>query len=186
MQWSTGQWLDFSRDLLTAGFAACPWPYRLEHAGGAYRSSGCRFAHGRGSAVARCTRLLDRRGARSRRATRLERGALRRASWAGAQALKCWIRSAGLRLISRAFTSAVRSFWRAWGVCRALSPGCGALGQAGGALRLVESPLDIAQAMRTRLLAAPAEATDEDGLCLCSTPDGPGFSSATHRGRCRG
>ncbi|PIF25790.1 ATP-dependent DNA helicase DinG [Acidovorax sp. 56] len=35
--------------------------------------------------------------------------------------------------------------------------------EAGGGLRLVESPLDIAEAMRTRLLATAQEAVDEDG-----------------------
>ena len=53
--------------------------------------------------------------------------------------------------------------------------------ELGGGLRLVESPLDIAEAMRTRLLATVQEAVDEDGWP--ALPQGPSrawvFTSAT-------
>lgn len=52
----------------------------------------------------------------------------------------------------------------------------------GAQLRLIESPLDIAEAMRTRLLAAPAEAPEADGW-PAEHAAGPGrawvFTSAT-------
>ena len=55
--------------------------------------------------------------------------------------------------------------------------------EAGGQLRLVESPLDIAQAMQTRLLAAPAEACDGEGDEWPAPPQHAGrawiFTSAT-------
>lgn len=54
--------------------------------------------------------------------------------------------------------------------------------EGGAQLRLMESPLDIADAMRTRLLTAPAEAADEDGWPAQQSA-GPGrawiFTSAT-------
>ena len=56
----------------------------------------------------------------------------------------------------------------------------------GSALRLVESPLDIAHAMRTRLLAVPADAADDpDAVGAAPTPEPVGrerawvFTSAT-------
>ncbi len=54
---------------------------------------------------------------------------------------------------------------------------------AGAQLRLIESPLDIADAMRTRVLAAPKEVSDADGWPLEAAEAGPGrawiFTSAT-------
>ena len=58
--------------------------------------------------------------------------------------------------------------------------------EAGGGLRLVESPLDIAEAMRTRLLATAQEAVDEDGWpAPARGPPVRGIAVHTTRGESR-
>ena len=162
MQWSTGQWLDFSRDLLAAGLlharGLADWNTLAAHIDQA--AADLRMAVGPQLPGARLRWTGE---APEAVAPQGWSEALRRASWAGAQALEVLDPFSELapdfaRLYERGSELLAR-LGRFAAPCR---PDAVRWVEAGGALRLVESPLDIAQAMRTRLLAAPAEATDED------------------------
>lgn len=179
---STGQLIDFSRDLLTVG---------LQHARGLADWSGL------AGLVEHATRDLRLAVGGERVATKLRwtdevpedagsdawKAALARVAQACVQALEALDTVSEIapdlgRLYERGseLLAKVRRFS---GPC---NPDAVRWVDVGAQLRLVESPLDIADAMRTRLLAAPAESSDADGW-----PDKPAaapgrawiFTSAT-------
>ncbi len=163
MQLTTGQLLDFSRDLLAAG---------LQHARGLADWS---TLAGRIERAAADLRIAV--GPSSTAGTKLRwtgevpeavvpggwHDAVRQLSVACAQALEA------LDQFSETSPDLMRLYERGAEILARLgrfaapcSPDAVRWVELGGQLRLVESPLDIAQAMRTRFLAAPAEATDEE------------------------
>jgi ATP-dependent DNA helicase DinG len=163
MQLTTGQLLDFSRDLLAAGLqhvrGLADWNTvagRIEQA-----AADLRIAVGPSAAGTKLRWMGEVPEA-------IEPGgwheALRGVSLACAQALEA------LDSFSEVSPDLVRLYERGSEILVRLgrfaapcSPDAVRWVELGGQLRLVESPLDIAQAMRTRLLVAPAEVTDEEG-----------------------
>ncbi|MDP3227416.1 MAG: ATP-dependent DNA helicase [Acidovorax sp.] len=182
MQLSTGQLIDFSRDLLAVG---------LQHARGLADWSGLASLV---ELSARDLRLAvggERIAAKLRWTDEVPEGAdgdawnaaLRRVAQACTQAQEA------LDTMSEIAPDFVRLYERGFELLAKVGRFSG-LGNpdavrwvdVGAQLRLIESPLDIADAMRTRLLAAPAESADSDGW-----PDEPAaapgrawiFTSAT-------
>ena len=162
MQWSTGQWLDFSRDLLAAGLlharGLADWhtlALRIDQT-----AADLRLAVGPQSPGARLRWTGE---APEAVAPQGWREALRQASLAGAQALEVLDPFSELAPdFARLYERGSELLARLGRFAAPCSPEAVRWVEAGGVLRLVESPLDIAQAMRTRLLAAPAEGADED------------------------
>ncbi|MDD2546509.1 MAG: ATP-dependent DNA helicase [Burkholderiaceae bacterium] len=181
LQLSTGQWLDFARDLWTAG---------LQHARG-WRDWG-RLAAQLEQAAADWRLCGPSAGPEARRrwadtapegiaASRWE-AAMQAVNWACTQALEA------LEGVSEAAPDLARLHERGSELLARMArfaapcpPESIRWVESGGSLRLVESPLDIAQAMQTRLLGAPAERQAEDEWPEPS--HGPGrawvFTSAT-------
>ena len=163
MQLTTGQMLDFSRDILTAGLqharGLTDWNMvagRIEQA-----AADLRIAVGPGVPGAKLRWLGD---VPETVAPDGWHEAFRRVSLACAQALET------LDPFSETSPDLMRLYERGSEILARLgrfaapcSPDAVRWVEAGGQLRLVESPLDIAQAMQTRLLAAPAEACDGEG-----------------------
>ncbi|WP_087745549.1 MULTISPECIES: ATP-dependent DNA helicase [unclassified Acidovorax] len=163
MQLTTGQLLDFSRDLLAAG---------LQHARGLadwntlagpieQAAADLRMAVGPNAAG---TKLRWTGEVPEAVAPQGWHEALGRVSMACAQALEA------LDPFSETSPDFVRLYERGSEILVRLgrfaapcSPDAVRWVDVGGALRLVESPLDIAQAMRTRLLAAPTETAEWEG-----------------------
>jgi ATP-dependent DNA helicase DinG len=182
LQLSTGQLIDFSRDLLAVG---------LQHARGLADWSGLA---GLVELSARDLRLAvggERIAAKLRWTDEVPEGtdrdawksALGRVAQACAQALEA------LDTVSEIAPDFVRLYERGSELLAKVgrfsapgNPDAVRWVDVGAQLRLVDSPLDIADAMRTRLLAAPAESADSDGW-----PDEPAaapgrawiFTSAT-------
>ncbi len=182
MQLSTGQLIDFSRDLLAVG---------LQHARGLADWTGLA---GRVELSARDLRLAvggERIAAKLRWTDEVPEGAdgdswkatLGRVGQACAQAQEA------LDTMSEIAPDFVRLYERGSELLAKVgrfsgpgNPDAVRWVDVGAQLRLIESPLDIADAMRTRLLAAPAESTESDGW-----PDEPAaapgrawiFTSAT-------
>jgi ATP-dependent DNA helicase DinG len=163
MQLTTGQLLDFSRDLLAAGLqharGLADWNTLVGHIEQA--AADLRIAAG---PSATGTKLRWTGEAPEAVAPERWHEALRGLSLACSQALEKLdsfheVSPDLVRLYERGADFLVRlGRFAAPG-----SPDAVRWVELGGQLRLVESPLDIAQAMRTRLLAAPAEVTDEEG-----------------------
>lgn len=179
---STGQLLDFSRDVLAMG-----------------------LAHARGLAdwlaLSRQVELSARdlhlvvesipRGTKIRWTDEIPEG-ISAQEWQGALrgvAMACAQAQEALDTVSEISPDFVRLYERGaelLGRVARFSGPCPSDGvrwlDLGGQLRLVESPLDISQAMRSRVLAAPSESIDQDGWPDAPT-DGPGrawvFTSAT-------
>lgn len=162
MQLSTGQLLDFSRDLLAAGWlhvrGLADWSTLAGRI--AQAAADLRMAAGPGAPG---TKLRWMGEVPEAVAPQGWHEALGRVSLACAQALEA------LDPFSETSPDFMRLYERGSEILARLgrfaapcSPDAVRWVDVGGQLRLVESPLDIAQAMQTRLLAAPAE-TEEWG-----------------------
>lgn len=179
---STGQLIDFGKDLLVAG---------LQHARGFADWTG--LAHRLDQSVrdlrlAAGTRAIDTRlrwtgEAPEGCAPDAWQAALRGVALACAQAQEA------LDAASETAIDFVRLYERGAELLARLSHFAGSANldavrwaELGAQLRLTESPLDIAEAMRARILASPADQVDDDGWPGESAP-GPGrawiFTSAT-------
>lgn len=163
MQLSTGQLIDFSRDLLAVG---------LQHARGLADWTGLagmvelsardwRLAVG-GERVAAKLRWTDE--APEGTDDNLWKATLARVAQACAQAQEA------LDTMSEIAPDFVRLYERGSELLAKVgrfsgpgNPDAVRWVDVGAQLRLIESPLDIADAMRTRLLAAPAESSESDG-----------------------
>lgn len=162
-QLSTGQLLDFGRDLLAVG---------LQHARGlvdwANLARGIEHA-----AQGLCLAAGDSPGAARLRWTGDAPEGVHSAIWQAALrgvALICAQVQEALDTVSEIAPDFVRLYERGSELLALLSRFSGVVSpdavrwaELGTQLRLVESPLDIAQAMRSRLLAAPAELEETDG-----------------------
>ena len=185
MQLSTGQLLDFGRDVLAAG---------LQHARGLADWQGLVAALD--SSVRGLSLMAGPQphGPASRvRWSGVAPDGMAQAPWAAAlqqMAHACAAVQEALDTVSEMAPDFVRLYERASELLARLgrfsapaAPEAVRWLDAGTQLRLVESPLDIAEAMRTRLLAAPQEASDADGWPAETTAGGPGrawiFTSAT-------
>ena len=164
MQLTTGQLLDFSRDLLAAGLqharGLADWNTLAGHIEQA--AADLRIAVGPSSTAS--TKLRWTGEAPECVVPERWHEALRGLSMVCAQALEALDQFSEtspdlMRLYERGAEILVR-LGRFAAPC---SPDAVRWVELGGQLRLVESPLDIAQAMRTRFLAAPTEATDKEG-----------------------
>ena len=181
-QLSTGQLLDFSRDLLAVG---------LQHARGL--ADWTALAH-LVELAARDLRLVAggaSGGAKLRWTDEAPDGVASEA-WQGAVrqvALACAQAQEALDTVSEIAPDFGRLYERGTELLARLAcfsgpgdPDAVRWVDVGLQLRLIESPLDIADAMRTRLLATPADPSDEDGWPE-EPPAGPGrawiFTSAT-------
>ena len=179
---STGQLMDFGRDLQAAG---------LRYARGVADWSG--LASNLELAVRNLRLAVGELRAGTRlRWTDMTPEGIQPEAWQPAVrrvALACAQGQAALDAVSEAAPELERLYERGTELLARLahfggpgSPDAVRWLDAGPQLRLVESPLDIAEAMRTRLVAAPAEAVDEDGWPQEGAA-GPGrswiFTSAT-------
>lgn len=179
---STGQLMDFGKDMLAAG---------LQRARGMADWVG--LAHNVDLA-ARDLRLVVgelRAGTKLRWTDEAPEGTQPEA-WRAAirrLALACALGQAALDAVSETAPELERLYERGSELLARLAHFDGAGGSdavrwldVGSQLRLVESPLDIAEAMRTRLMAAPPQAVGEDGWPQAPAA-GPGrswiFTSAT-------
>lgn len=179
---STGQMRDFGRDLLAAG---------LQHARGL---ADWVAVADQLDLSARELRLLGgepRGGARLRWTDETPDGMEQRA-WSAAirrVALACAQAQEALDTVSEIAPDFVRLYERGTELLARLAhfsgpghPDAVRWVEVGPQLRLMESPLDIAEAMRARLLAAPAEPVGDDGWPAAPVA-GPGrawvFTSAT-------
>ena len=183
LQLSTGQLTDFARDLLAAGLQL---------------ARGLADWQGLAAALDRAARDLvltagELRGApRLRWADEAPEG-VHPAGWTAALrrvAQACADAHEALDTVSEIAPEFVRLFERGSELLARLArfagppqPDAVRWLDTGGQLRLIESPLDIAQAMRTRLLAAPQEASGPDGWPAEAAAASPGrawiFTSAT-------
>jgi ATP-dependent DNA helicase DinG len=163
LQLSTGQLMDFSRDLLAVG---------LQHARGLADWTGL---SGLVELAARDLRLAvgELRGGAKLRWLDEAPQEVMAAPWQAAMARVAWACTQAqdaLDTVSEIAPDFVRLYERAsellarWG--RFSGPGHADTVRwvdVGAQLRLMESPLDIAEAMRARILGAPAETSDSDG-----------------------
>ena len=181
-QLSTGQWQDFGRDLLAAG---------LQHARGLADWAG--LAHGIERAVqdVRLAAGAARGGARLRWSGDTPEGVDGQAWHAAlrAVALACAQAQEALDTVSEIAPDFERLYERGSELLARLARFSGPANpdvvrwvELGAQVRLAESPLDIADAMRTRVLAAPAESAEDDDW-PAEHAAGPGrawvFTSAT-------
>lgn len=179
---STGQLMDFGRDLLAAG---------LQHARGLADWTGLASQV---DLSARDLRLAagDMRGSAKLRWTDETPESVRPDEWQAALrrvALACAQAQEALDTVSEIAPDFVRLYERGTELLARLAhfsgpgnPDAVRWVDVGPQLRLTESPLDIAEAMRTRLLATPAEHVGDDGW-PGEPAAGPGrawvFTSAT-------
>lgn len=179
---STGQLMDFARDLLAAG---------LQHARGLADWTGLASQV---DLSARDLRLAagDMRGSAKLRWTDETPESVRPDEWQTALrrvALACAQAQEALDTVSEIAPDFVRLYERGTELLARLAhfsgpgnPDAVRWVDVGPQLRLTESPLDIAEAMRTRLLATPAEPVGDDGW-PGEPAAGPGrawvFTSAT-------
>lgn len=162
-QLSTGQLADFARDVLAAG---------LQHARGL--CDWARVAQGLDHAAhdLRQTAGELRAGARLRWLAEVPDG-VQEDTWQSALravALACAQAQDALDMVSEIAPDFGRLYERGRELLARLARFSGPAGpdvvrwvDVGGQLRLIESPLDIAETMRTRLLAAPAGPAGDDG-----------------------
>ena len=163
MQLTTGQLLDFSRDLLIAGLQHARGLADWNTVAGRVEQAAADLRIAVGPSVP-ATKLRWTGEAPETVVPERWHVALGQLSVACAQALEA------LDQFSEISPDLMRLYERGSEILARLgrfaapcSPDAVRWVEAGGQLRLVESPLDIAQAMQTRLLAAPAEACDDDG-----------------------
>ncbi|CAN7617029.1 ATP-dependent DNA helicase [Acidovorax sp. LjRoot117] len=183
LQLSTGQLMDFGRDLLAAG---------LQHARGLADWQG--LAAGVDQAVRDLVLVAgDSRGPSRLRWTDEAPEGVREADWSAALhrvGQACADAQEALDTVSEMAPDFVRLYERGSELLARLArfagppqPDAVRWVDTGGQLRLIESPLDIAEAMRTRLLAAPKDESDPDGWPVPAAEAGPGrawiFTSAT-------
>ena len=181
---STGQLIDYGKDLLVAG---------LQHARGFADWAG--IAHG-----------LEQSARNLRMAAGISGHPDSRLRWTGAApegcapndwqtamrsvALACAQAQEALDTVSDTAVDFVRLYERGTELLARLShfsgpahPEAMRWADLGAQLRLTESPLDIAEAMRSRVLGTPAAPADEDDGWPAEKPSGPGrawiFTSAT-------
>lgn len=180
---STGQLADFSRDMLAAG---------LLHARGLADWSGLADRLDRAAQDLRLVGSAARSGSRLRWVDAAPQGVAHDA-WQSALrgvAVACAQAQEALDTVSEIAPDFGRLYERATQLLARLAHfGSAGNPQAvrwvdvGPQLRLLESPLDIAEAMRTRLLQAPAHATDQDAWPEAPAAPVPGrawiFTSAT-------
>ncbi|RZJ59127.1 MAG: ATP-dependent DNA helicase, partial [Acidovorax sp.] len=183
LQLSTGQITDFGRDLLATG---------LQHARGLADWQGL-AAHVDHAARDLVLVTGELRGAQRLRWTDEAPEGVREADWSAALhrvGQACADAQEALDTVSEIAPDFVRLYERGSELLARLArfagppqPDAVRWVDTGGQLRLIESPLDIAEAMRTRLLAAPKEESDPDGWPVPAEEAGPGrawiFTSAT-------
>ncbi|MBV7454636.1 ATP-dependent DNA helicase [Acidovorax sp. sif1233] len=179
---STGQLMDFGRDLLAVG---------LQHARGLADWTGLASLVDLSARDLRLTVGERRGGAKLRWTDEAPQGVAGDAWHAAIRgvAVACAQAQEALDTVSEMAPDFVRLYERGTELLARLAHFAGPGNpdavrwiDVGAQLRLMESPLDIAEAMRTRLLASPAEPAGEDGWPEESAA-GPGrawiFTSAT-------
>jgi len=183
LQLSTGQMTDFARDLLATG---------LQHARGLADWQG--LAAGVDHAARDLVLVTgELRGAPRLRWTDEAPEGVREVDWSTALrrvGQACVDAQEALDTVSELAPDFVRLYERGSELLARLARFAGPAQpdavrwvDVGSQLRLIESPLDIAEAMRTRLLDAPKEESDADGWPVQAAEAGPGrawiFTSAT-------
>ena len=157
-QLATGQVLDFARDMLAAGLQHGARPGRLAAAGGGVERAARELRLAVGKHWPGAQAALDRRSARRRRAAELAGRAGRRCKRPARRPLEA------LATVSEIAPDFVRLHERAAAAGRAGAALCAAAARpesvrwvdVGTQLRLVESPLDIAEAVQHTGAAGPA------------------------------